>query len=178
MAAPPVDVARVKIREDDLLGAAIQALLREHLRAMKRVSPPESVHALDLAGLRQPGITFWTVWDGRALAGCGALKKLSDEHGEIKSMRTADAHRRKGVASTLLRHIIAEAERRGYSRLRIETGSMPYFEPARRLYASFGFAPCEPFDSYIADPNSVFMTRMIGPHATMTTSPQSPASLP
>ena len=151
----------MKIRVDDLRGAEIVELLQEHLRSMERVSPPESRHALDLAGLRQPEITFWTVWEGTELAGCGALKALDEAHGEIKSMRTAYAHQRKGVASRLLRHMIAEAERRGYRRLSLETGAMDYFEPARRLYATFGFERCGPFDKYIEDPNSVFMTKSL-----------------
>jgi len=128
---------------------------------MERVSPPESRHALDLTGLRRPEITFWTIWLGPTLAGCGALKELDQQHAEIKSMRTDYAHQRKGVASTLLRHMIGEAERRGYRRLSLETGSMDYFEPARRLYSSFGFMRCGPFDQYIEDPNSVFMTKEI-----------------
>ena len=147
------------IRHDDLRGAAIIALLREHLDTMQRTSPPESVHALDLPALRQPDITFWSVWDGTALAGCGALKALDHAHGEIKSMRTADAYLRQGVASALLRHLIAEARQRGYRRLSLETGAMDYFAPARQLYARFGFARCAPFASYVEDSNSVYMTR-------------------
>lgn len=149
------------IRSDDLSGAEIQSLLREHLDAMERTSPPESRHALDLAGLRQPGVTFWSIWDGDELAGCGALKALDATHAEIKSMRTAASHLRKGVASKMLEYLIAEAHRRGYRRLSLETGSMAYFEPARRLYARFGFEPCAPFGSYVEDPNSVFMTKAL-----------------
>ena len=126
---------------------------------MKTVSPPESCHALNLDELRQPDITFWSIWDGSQLAGCGALKHLDGEHAEIKSMRTAESHRRKGVASQLLRHVIDEAKRRGHRRLSLETGSMAYFEPARRLYSSFGFTLCPPFATYIEDPNSVFMSK-------------------
>jgi putative acetyltransferase len=126
---------------------------------MYNISPPESVHALDLDGLRKPEITFWTVWSGIELLGCGALKELDAHHGEIKSMRTAGAHRRKGVARAVLIHIISEARNRGYTRLSLETGSQPAFEPARRLYESFGFRECGPFDGYTEDPNSVFMTR-------------------
>jgi putative acetyltransferase len=148
-----------EIRLDDLQGAAIVALLKEHLRSMERVSPPESRHALDLVGLRQPEITFWTIWQREELAGCGALKQLNPQHGEIKSMRTAHPFQRKGIASTMLRHIIAEAERRSYRRLSLETGAMDYFEPARRLYSGFGFVRCAPFDRYIEDPNSVYMTK-------------------
>lgn len=151
----------VDIRIDDLRGEAIIALLREHLDAMRRVSPPESVHALDLAGLRQPDITCWTAWDGATLAGCAALKELDTAHGEIKSMRTSSACVRRGVASSLLRHLIEEARRRGYRRLSLETGAMDYFAPAHSLYGSFGFARCAPFASYAEDPNSIFMTRAL-----------------
>jgi putative acetyltransferase len=150
-----------EIRVDDLRGPTVIALLREHLRCMREVSPPESVHALDLEELRKPDITFWTVWNGSDLAGCGALKELDSAHGEIKSMRTAYAYQRKGVAAQMLRYLMEEAKRRGYGRLSLETGSMEYFEPARRLYARFGFTPCAPFGSYAEDPNSVFMTRML-----------------
>lgn len=151
----------MNIRVDDLKGPEIAALLTEHLECMARVSPPESRHALDLDQLRQPGITFWTVWDGQELAGCGALKEINSTHGEIKSMRTAKTHLRQGVASMLLKHIIAEAKRRRYRRLSLETGSMPYFEPARCLYRKAGFKKCEAFDGYIPDPNSNFFTREI-----------------
>ena len=146
------------IKVDDLSGAAIQDLLREHLRCMAQHSPPESVHALDLDALRRPGITFWTAWDGDDLLGCGALKELDPRPAEIKSMRTSTAHLRKGVARRMLTHIIDEARRRSYRRLSLETGSHAPFEPARALYASFGFASCEPFADYVEDPYSVFMT--------------------
>jgi putative acetyltransferase len=149
------------IRVDDLTGPEIRALLEEHLRNMHELSPPESVHALDLAALRRPEITFWTAWEGRALLGCGALKELEPTHGEVKSMRTASAHRRKGVGRAMLEHIIAEARARSYRRLSLETGSMAAFLPARRLYESFGFTCCAPFAAYAEDPNSVFMTRTL-----------------
>jgi putative acetyltransferase len=151
----------MEIRIDDLKGPEIAALLTEHLECMVQVSPPESRHALDLKQLSQPGITFWTVWDGRRLAGCGALKEIDSSHGEVKSMRTARTHLRRGVAGTLLEHIIREARRRGYRRLSLETGSMPYFEPARSLYRKAGFKPCEAFVGYRPDPNSDFFTREI-----------------
>ena len=149
----------MEIKLDNLSGAEIHELLQEHLRHMHEVSPPESVHALDIEALRQPEITFWTVWENGELLGCGALKELDAQHAEIKSMRTASRHLRKGVATKLLEHILAEAKRRGYRRLSLETGSMAAFEPARRLYANFGFTYCAPFADYIEDPNSVFMTR-------------------
>jgi putative acetyltransferase len=151
----------LQIRADDLSGSEIIKLLQEHLRCMALVSPPESRHALDLDGLRKPDITFWSAWNASDLAGCGAIKQLNERHGEIKSMRTAYAFLRKGVASQILRHIIDEAKCRRYNRLSLETGSMDYFEPARKLYSSFGFARCGPFGSYIQDPNSVFMTKEI-----------------
>lgn len=151
----------MQIRVDDLAGQEIRALLADHLRSMHELSPPESVHALDLSGLLQPEITFWSVWSDAELVGCGALKELGPDHGEIKSMRTVPAHRRKGVARAMLEHIIAEARRRSYTRLSLETGSMRAFEPARRLYEGFGFTYCPPFDGYTEDPNSVFLTRVL-----------------
>lgn len=149
----------MEIRLDDLAGSEIHALLQEHLESMRQISPPESVHALDLEALRKPEITFWTAWENRELLGCGALKELDAHHAEIKSMRTASRHLRKGVASAILRHILDVAQSRGYRRLSLETGSMAAFEPARTLYARFGFVPCAPFADYWNDPNSVFMTR-------------------
>lgn len=106
---------------------------------MNEISPPESVHALDLEALRSPNITFWSVWEGLELIGCGALKELDSKSGEVKSMRTAKTHRGKGVASKILEHIIKEAQRRGYSYLNLETGSFPEFAPARALYIRSGF---------------------------------------
>jgi len=149
----------MEIRLDDLAGPEIRALLEEHLASMRGISPPESVHALDLDALRRPEISFWTVWSERELLGCGALKQLDPRHGEVKSMRTAAAARRRGVARAVLAHIVEEARRRGYTRLSLETGSQPEFEPARRLYRRCGFTSCPPFDGYVEDPNSVFMTR-------------------
>ena len=151
----------MQIRVDDLTGTEVRALLAEHLRNMHQLSPPESVHALDLTALLKPEITFWTVWFHGELLGCGALKELTPAHGEIKSMRTASTHRRKGVARATLQHIIAEARRRSYTRLSLETGTFPAFEPARRLYETFGFTYCSPFAGYTEDPNSVFLTRTL-----------------
>lgn len=149
------------IRADDLRGAEVIALLQQHLRSLQRLSPPESCHALDLDGLRQPEIAFWSLWDGAALAGCGALKALDAEHAEIKSMRTASAYLRRGVASRLLEHILAQAGHRGVRRVSLETGASGDFEAARRLYAGFGFEPCGPFGDYVLDPQSVFMTKTL-----------------
>lgn len=149
----------LEIQLDDLDGPEIRALIGEHLANMAETSPPESIHALDLEGLKKPEITFWSAWEQGILAGCGALKELDREHGEIKSMRTASSHRRKGVARALLAYIVEEARRRGYRRLSLETGSMDAFKPARNLYESFGFEYCSPFADYKEDPNSVFMTK-------------------
>jgi putative acetyltransferase len=154
----------MRIMVDDLRGPAIRALLEEHLRSMALHSPPESVHALDLVALRHPSITFWTAWeDGDAgeLLGCGALKDLGNGEGEIKSMRTAAPHLRKGVARALLLHILGAATSSGYQRLSLETGSAAAFEPAHRLYASLGFECRGPFGDYVEDPYSVFMTRAV-----------------
>jgi len=149
------------IRTDDLSSPEIIQLLGTHLRDMALHSPPESVHALDLDGLRRPEVTFWSAWQDAELLGCGAIKELDVRHGEIKSMRTASSHLRKGVAAALVRHILDEAKRRSYERLSLETGSTQPFAPARSLYASFGFRPCGPFADYADDPFSVFMTREI-----------------
>ena len=151
----------MRIELDDLTRPQVQALLQEHLDNMYELSPPESVHALDLSKLRVPEISFWTVWEGDELLGCGALKELDSQHGEIKSMRTVSAHLRKGVASTILRHIIDVATRRLYTRLSLETGSMDAFKPARALDARHGFEYCRPFSGYRDDSNSVFMTRAL-----------------
>jgi putative acetyltransferase len=145
-------------RRDDLTGPEIRDLLAEHLRDMRRISPPESVHALDLDALRRPDVAFWTVWEAGVLLGCGALRELDRSHGELKSMRTAVPHRGRGVARAVLHHVVSEARRRAYTRLSLETGSMDAFEPARRLYARAGFERCGPFGDYTEDPNSVFMT--------------------
>ena len=150
----------MQIRQDNLLtGPKIKALLSEHLHAMTLHLPPESIHALDLDSLRQPEITFWTVWEGGELLGCGALKELSTKHAELKSMRTSSQHLRKGVARHLLHFILDEAKRRGYQRISLETGSAVAFHPAHHLYESLGFTYCPPFGDYTDDPYSVFMTR-------------------
>jgi len=153
------------ITPGDLDDPRVLALLAEHFAGMAAHSPPQSIHALDLSGLRRPDITFWTIWNDdpvparRELLGCGALRELDPHHGEIKSMRTAAAHLRRGVGSMILQHIIAEARRRGYRRLSLETGSGPAFAAAHALYTRFNFTPCGPFADYPTDdPFSRFMT--------------------
>ena len=144
---------------DDLTGAPTRALIARHLAGMHASSPPESVHAFDVDRLRQPGVTFWSAWVGDDLAGCGALKVLDGQRGELKSMRVADAFLGRGIGRAMLEHLTAEARARGLRSLWIETGSTPPFVPALRLYESAGFRRCGPFGEYREDPFSVFMTR-------------------
>lgn len=151
----------MEVKIDCLIGPEVAKLVSEHLQDMAMNSPIESNHALNLEELRKPEITFWSVWEHDELMGCGALKELDSQHGELKSMRTSSLHVRKGVGKTLLVHILEEGKRRGYQRISLETGSMKAFEPARKLYESFGFQYCEPFSDYIEDPNSEFMTKCL-----------------
>jgi putative acetyltransferase len=151
----------VRIVVDDLTGPQIARFLEEHVTEMLSISPPESKHALDLEALRAPEVTFWSVLDGGTVVGCGALKRLDASHAEVKSMRTAVARKRSGIASLVLGHIIAEARRMGFARLSLETGSADFFAPARKLYEKFGFTCCEPFADYRPDPLSVFLTRAL-----------------
>jgi len=146
---------------DDLSGPAIAAFLAEHIEEMLSITPVESKHALDLDSLRRPDITFWSVLDGDALVGCGAVKALDASHAELKSMRTARARKRSGIGSMLLEHILGEATRMGFARISLETGSADFFRPARTLYEKYGFDYCEPFADYTLDPHSVFMTRTL-----------------
>jgi putative acetyltransferase len=149
------------IREDDLSGAAVAALLRLHLDEMHRWSPPESVHAMPIERLRAADVTFYSAWHGERLAACGALKQLDPLHGELKSMRADPAYRGKGAGKAILLHLLEEARRRGYARVSLETGRPEEFLPARQLYANHGFAECPPFGSYTADPFSICMTRAL-----------------
>ncbi|HTS83443.1 MAG TPA: GNAT family N-acetyltransferase [Myxococcaceae bacterium] len=149
----------VRFLLDDLSGARTRALIARHLAGMHANSPPESVHAFDVQKLRQPGVTFWSAWVGEALAGCGALKVLDAERGELKSMRVADAFLGQGIGRAILEHLLAEARARRLRTVWLETGSAPAFVPALRLYESAGFRRCGPFGDYRLDPFSVFMTR-------------------
>lgn len=146
---------------DDLSGPRIAEFLHEHVQEMRSITPLESKHALDLDGLRKPEVTFWSVRDGSSVVGCGAIKRLDTVHAELKSMRTAPARKRSGIASLLLDYILTEAKRMGFTRLSLETGAAEFFLPARKLYEKFGFEYCEPFADYQPDPNSVFMTRLL-----------------
>jgi putative acetyltransferase len=149
------------IKEDDLTGPEIRALLETHFAGMLANSPEGSCHFLDFEGLNAPDVTFWSIWNGAALAGCGALKELSPDHGEIKSMRTHVGHLRKGVGAMMLTHIISEARARGYRRLSLETGSTEAFIPALAMYEAHGFQLCPPFGDYAEDPFSRFMTLIL-----------------
>ena len=165
MAAHP---SQLHIRLDDLSDPRIEAFMEEHLRDMRATSPPESVHALDMARMRQPDIRFWTAWlpddtqpaPGR-LVGTGALKPLDDGHAELNSMRTAASVRGQGVGRAVLEHILGQAVDLGYQRISLETGSQPFFEPAHQLYLRYGFAGCAPFGSYGPDPHSRYMSRAL-----------------
>jgi putative acetyltransferase len=148
----------VRITPGDLDDPRVADLLRMHLTGARAQTAPGSAHALDLDGLRSPDVSFWTMWDGDELVGMGALRRLSPDHGEVKSMHTVQAARRRGAGSAMLRHIIAAARAGGLTRLSLETGSWDYFRPAVALYARHGFTECPPFSGYRADPNSVFMT--------------------
>lgn len=146
------------IRPDDLSGPEIADLIAIHARTMLAASPPGSCHFLPIDGLRQPSVSVWSMWEDGTLLGCGALKDLGDGSGEIKSMHTREVLRGRGLGRQMLEHILAEARRRGYSALYLETGSMDAFIPARKLYEAHGFSYCGPFGDYTDDPNSTFMT--------------------
>lgn len=151
----------IEIRVDDLSTDDVRALVAAHLDGMHASSPAESVHALGLEALQAPGVTVWSAWiDGR-LAGLGALKALDAERAELKSMRVDDVFRGQGVGRSVLRHIMTDAAARGIRSLWLETGTTPDFDAARRLYESEGFAYCGPFEGYVEDPFSVFMTRAL-----------------
>ena len=152
----------MQIKIDDVTHLKVAELLQQHLDDMYATSPAESVHALDLDKLRQTDITFWTAWQQHDLLGCGALKTISAQHAEIKSMRTARQHLRKGVAAQMLEHIIQQAKVWDIKRISLETGSQPFFQPAIALYKRYNFEFCEPFADYKDDPNSKFMTLVLG----------------
>lgn len=148
----------MEITDGGLDDARVQALLSHHFHSARAETAPGSAHALDLSGLKSTDIHFWTAWDEDRVIAIGALKRLSESHAEVKSMHTEQLHRKKGVGSAMLRHIIAKARQMGLSRLSLETGSWPYFNAAREFYRRHGFVECPPFGTYVSDPNSVFMT--------------------
>lgn len=145
MSTPPADFT---ILEDDLSGAKIQALLELHARGMLEASPPDTCHFFDVEALRAPAVTVWSMWEGEALAGCGALHEIEPRHGEVKAMRTDEAFLGRGVGRLMLKHILEIGRERGYTRISLETGNTPPFAAAHRLYQSEGFVACGPFGSY------------------------------
>lgn len=146
---------------DNLESGTVLTLLEEHLADMYATSPAESVHALDPESLKDKSISFWSAEVDGVVMGCIALKELDQDHAEVKSMRTRENARNKGIASQLLEHVLMVAQEREYKKLSLETGSMDFFKPARNLYIKYGFTYCEPFADYTLDPNSVFMERII-----------------
>jgi putative acetyltransferase len=151
----------MEIREGGLDDPQVVALLNVHFAGMLANSPKDSCHFLDLSGLRAPGVTFWSAWDGEDLLGCGALKQLDPAHGEVKSMRTSAEHLRRGTGAALVSHILGVSRGRGYKRLSLETGSGPAFDAAHALYRQFGFTECGPFADYKEDPFSRFLSRVL-----------------
>ncbi len=145
------------IEMDDLSSEQSQAFIYQHLDAMSDTAPKESQHALDVTELLGPGVTLWTMRNDRSVVCSGALKALTDEHVELKSMRSCPEHLRQGLAGKMLKHLITEAKNRGFQRMSLETGSMLFFKPAVGLYKKHGFVECDPFDEYQADPNSLFL---------------------
>jgi putative acetyltransferase len=148
----------IRIIQGDFSDPRVVDLLHLHLTRARAETAPGSAHALDLTGLQSPDISFWTIWNDETLLGVGALKRLSADHGEVKSMYTVQSLRRTGAGSAMLRHIIAAARASGMSRLSLETGSWDYFRPAHSFYKRHGFVECPPFADYVLDPNSVFMS--------------------
>ena len=150
--------AMMRITPGDFSDPRVIDLLHIHLNSARAQTAPRSAHALDLTELQSPDVSFWTIWEGEVLLGIGALKRLSPDHGEVKSMHTAQSARRRGVGGAMLRHIIASARKSGMSRLSLETGSWEYFRAAQALYRSHGFVECAPFAGYMPDSNSIFMS--------------------
>ena len=148
----------MRITPGDFSDPRVVDLLHIHLTSARAATAPGSAHALDLTELQSPTVSFWTIWEGEVLLGIAALKRLSPDHGEVKSMHTAQSARRRGVGDAMLRHVIASARKNGMSRLSLETGSWEYFRPAQELYRRHGFVECAPFADYVLDPNSVFMS--------------------
>lgn len=147
----------MNVRLGDFEDARVVDLLREHLAGMHASSPPGSVYALDLSGLKHPLVSFYTVWDGDELLGCGALKHVDPTTAELKSMRTTARHLRRGAGAFMLEHLLRLARARGYARVCLETGSGPAFEPALALYRKHGFTPCPAFGEYVASEFNQFL---------------------
>jgi len=155
-----------EISIDDPRAEDVRELLERHLAFAKSNTPPEDVHALEVDGLLDPALTVFSFRRNGELLAVGALKRLDARHAELKSMHTAQSARRRGIGRAMVEHLLAVARDRGFRRVSLETGSMPVFAPARLLYASVGFRPCEPFADYRPSPNSTCMTLSLsGPHS-------------
>ena len=146
----------MKSLENNFDHPEVNNLLTKHFIELRSVSPEGSAHVLDIPGLKTPSIKFWSLWDNNQLIGCGALKFLDKTHGEFKSIRVADKHRKKGMGEKIISHLITEAKKIGIKRLSIETGAGEFFSPARKLFKKFGFKACKPFAHYKEDPNSCY----------------------
>ena len=151
----------LKSIEDNFDNLEVHELLVNHFIELRSVSPEGSAHVLDIAGLKDPSIKFWSLWENQKLMGCGALKFLEKEHGEFKSIRIHDNFRKKGNGINVINHLINEAKKLKVKRLSIETGAGDFFKPARKLFKNCGFEPCEPFAHYKEDINSVYLTKTI-----------------
>ena len=146
----------MKSLENNFDHPEVNSLLTKHFIELRSVSPEGSAHVLDIPGLKISSIKFWSLWDNDQLLGCGALKFLSNTHGEFKSIRVADKHRKKGMGEKIISHLITEAKKIGIKKLSIETGAGEFFLPARKLFKKFGFKTCKPFAHYKEDPNSCY----------------------
>ena len=153
----------MEIKPDDLSNPKVVALLEEHIGDMHRISPPGSVHTLDLSALRSRDVSFWVIWQGETPVGCVALQEHQKTWAEIKSMRSSNGHRGKGIGKQLLDYVLAVAKQRNYDYLRLETGCEDFFQPAREIYRRYGFVERSSFADYTDDPNSVFMEKAINP---------------
>ena len=146
----------MKVIENNFDNAEVNHLLTKHFIELRSVSPDDSCHVLDIKGLKDSSIKFWSFWDNNQLIGCAALKFLNDEHGEFKSIRVEDNSRGKGVGKKIISHLIEVAKNEGIKRLSIETGAGDFFKSARKLFKKFGFKTCRPFADYKEDPNSCY----------------------
>tara|TARA_B100001750_G_C15196056_1_gene441232 strand:+ start:205 stop:669 length:465 start_codon:yes stop_codon:yes gene_type:complete len=147
----------MKSIEGNFDNSEVDKLLRKHFIELRSVSPPGSTHVLDIDGLKDPSIKFWSLWENEKIVGCGALKFLNENHGEFKSIRVVDQYRRKGYGQKIITHLIGEAKKLNIEKISIETGSGKFFKSARKLFKKFGFKKCEPFAHYKIDSNSCYM---------------------
>ena len=148
----------MKSIEGNFDNSEVNDLLKKHFVELRSVSPAGSTHVLDIDGLKDPSIKFWSLWENNELIGCGALKFLEKNHGEFKSIRVADQFRKKGSGERIINHLIEEAKKLNIVKLSIETGAGEFFLPARNLFSKFGFKKCSPFAHYKDDPNSCYYT--------------------